>query len=94
MIQLHQPEPEKKPCSTITICQRCRTEVGRGKPHTCTEAQAVKNLTKEALDLGSSFGDPLSKSYQRVSSNLLKVAEKEEDVSRGEKFSLATGINA
>ena len=65
--------------------------MGRGKSHVCTEAEAVKNVARQALDLGANFGNPDSVSYQRVSTKLIKVAEEEMNVPRGEKFSLATG---
>ena len=64
---------------------------GRGKPHHCTAAEAVKNLTKKALEIGANFGQSGSKSYLRVSSNLIKAAEAEQNVPRGEAMKLATG---
>ena len=86
-----QPQVETK-TEAITICRRCRSEIGRGKRHVCSEAQAVKNLTNEAVNLGSAFGNAESRAYERVATNLIKVAEKENEVPRGEKMSLATGI--
>ena len=76
----------------MKICRKCHAEIGRGKAHQCTAAEAVKNLTKAALDLGATFGSAGSKSYQRVSTNLIKVAEAEQNVPRGEPMKLATGI--
>ena len=75
----------------MKVCSKCHGEVGRGKPHHCTAAEAVKNLTKKALEIGADFGQSGSKSYQRVSSNLIKAAEAEQNVPRGEAMKLATG---
>ena len=85
-----QPVVQPKTPDTIKICSKCRSEIGRGKPHHCTAAEAVKNLTKAAVDLSVSFGASGEKSYQRVSSNLLKVAAAEQNVPRGEAMKLAT----
>ena len=46
-----------------------------------------------ALDIGVNFGASGSKSYQRVSTNLIKVAEKEQNIPRGKAMKLATGTN-
>ena len=51
----------------------------------------MKNLTKAALDLETNFGKSGANSYQRVSMNLIKVAEEEQNVPRGEAMKLATG---
>ena len=75
----------------VKTCPKCYGEIGRGKPHHCTAAEAVKNLTKAALEIGANFGQSGSKSYQRVSSNLIKAAEAEQNVPRGEAMKLATG---
>ena len=56
-------------------------------------AEAVKNLTQAALDIGVNFCASGLKSYQRVSTNLIKVAEKEQKIPRGEPMKLATGTN-
>ena len=87
-------QPESAPAKDldpVLVCRKCRSEIGRGKSHQCTEAQAVKNLTKQAQELGSNFGNNDSVAYQRVATNLIKVAEAEGDVPRGEKFCMATG---
>ena len=75
----------------MKVCSKCHGEVGRGKRHHCTAAEAVKNLTKAALEIGANFGQSGSKSYQWVSSNLIKAAEAEQNVPRGEPMKLATG---
>ena len=75
----------------MLVCRKCRGEVGKGKQLVCTEAQAVRNLTGQAQELGSSFGKENSRSYQRVATNLLKHAETKEGIQRGEKFLMATG---
>ena len=51
----------------------------------------MKNLMKAALDLETNFGKSGSKSYQRVSTKLIKVAEEEQNVPRGQAMKLATG---
>ena len=48
-------------------------------------------MTKEALQLGQNFGTTQSKAYQRVATNLIKEAEVEENIARGDKMKLATG---
>lgn len=83
-------EPKEK-LEPVLVCRKCRSEVGRGRSHVCTEAQGVKNLTKQACELGRNFGKTESAAYQRVATNLIKVAETEGEVARGEKFSMATG---
>ena len=55
--------------------------------------QGVANLTKEALQLGQNFGMTESKSYQRVGTNLIKEAEVEQNIARGDKMKLATGMS-
>ena len=77
----------------VKVCPKCYGEIGRGKSHHCTAAEAVKNLTKAALEIGANFGQSGSKSYQRVGSNLIKAAEAEQNIPRGEAMKLATGIN-
>ena len=92
-MNLFQPvaKPPPKLPDTIKVCRKCHAEIGRGKAHHCSAAEAVKNLTKAALDLETNFGKSGSKSYQRVSTNLIKVAEEEQNVPRGEAMKLATG---
>ena len=75
----------------MVTCRRCFAEIGKGKSHKCTEAEGVKVLTERSLQLGDNFGTPESKSYQRVSTNLTKVAYEKENVPRGEKMKMATG---
>ena len=85
-------EPPSKASDSVKVCRKCHAEIGRGKAHHCSAAEAVKNLTKAALEIGANFGQSGSKSYQRVSSNLIKTAEAEQNVPRGEAMKLATGI--
>ena len=87
-----EPNEVKEVSDSITVCRKCRSELGRGKSHQCTEAQAVANLTKQALQVGQSFGNEDSKAYQRISTNLIKAAENKENIPRGEKMMMATGI--
>ena len=77
---------------SMKVCTKCHGEIGRGKSHHCTAAEAVKNLTEAALKIGANFGQSGSKSYQRVGSNLIKAAEAEQNIPRGEAMKLATGI--
>ena len=40
----------------VKVCPKCYGEIGRGKSHHCTVAEAVKSLTKAALEIGANFG--------------------------------------
>ena len=76
----------------MKVCTKFHGEIGRGKSHHCTAAEAVKNLTEAALKIGANFSQSGSKSFQRVSSNLIKAAEVEQNIPRGEAMKLTTGI--
>ena len=78
---------------TFTACRSCFAEVGKGKSHVCTEANGVKNVTEQAKMLGANFGDPNSKSYQRVCTGLVKEQLRRDGIKRGEAFKSATGGN-
>ena len=77
----------------VKVCPKCYGEIGREKSHHCTAAEAVRNLTKAALKIGANFGQSGLKSYQRISSSLIKAAEAEQNIPRGEAIKLATGMN-
>ena len=75
----------------MVTCRKCFSEIGKGKTHRCSEAAGVKVLTERSLQLGSNFGKPESRSYQRVSTNLTKAAYEKENIPRGEAMKMATG---
>ena len=75
---------------TFQACRKCFGEVARGISHHCTEANGVKNVTAQALALGDNF-QSTGKGYQRVATKLLATQMEQENISRGESFSAATG---
>lgn len=54
----------KKPC-TLNVCNRCFSEIGRGKPHWCTKVQKHDNMLHILQDEAVDVGDSVVSSYVR-----------------------------
>ena len=77
--------PKSPPAKALTVCTRCFTEIGRGKPHPCVKTKKSDNLAHIVKNISG-------RSRAKVTSSTLKTVAADQGVStRGGIVELQTG---
>ena len=77
--------PKSPPAKALTVCTRCFTEIGRGKPHPCIKTNRGSNLSDIVRNTSG-------RSRSKVASSTLKTIAEDQGVSsRGGTVQLKAG---
>ena len=79
--------PKSPPPKVITLCSKCLSEIGQGKPHQCYKTQKRENISEFVRSSSTKT------TGQVTATGLKKVADEEGVSTRGGTVALSTGGN-